>query len=185
MTKAEPASETSCMLQEIGSVQNHMNIRSEPLSLTNTISPALILSTPLRLFTARGLILSYLQIKIFMLFISASLSLESSTSLDAVILKSPVTRTYVEYPNKSRYWLQKHVESKHLSTQLVHVFTELRTETLKRSFVSIYRSTSFSLNFLAFEIKIRHIHNKPQIREKIGRDLFLDTVRTCYWKKCQ
>jgi hypothetical protein len=73
----------------------------------------------------------------FMLFISAPLSLERPTSLDVVILISPITRTYVEYQNKNHYWLKKHVESKHLSTQLVHIFTELRTKTLKRGSVSI------------------------------------------------
>jgi hypothetical protein len=82
-----------------------------------------------------------------MLFISAPLSLERLTSLDVVIPISPITRTYVEYPNKSHYSLKKHVESKHLSTQLVHVFTELRTKTLKRGPVSIHRCTSFLLIF--------------------------------------
>jgi hypothetical protein len=154
--KAKPASKTSCMLQAIGSVQNHMNIISQPLSLTNTISPTLILSTHLCIVTARGLILSYLQNKTFMQFISVPCLLERSTSLVLLFLISTIPK------QKSHYWLQKHVQSKHLSTQLVHVFTELRTETPKRGSVFIYLCICFSLNFVTFENIIkRHSHNKP------------------------
>jgi len=94
MTKAQPASETSCMLQANGSIQNHMNIKSQPLSLTNTMSPTLILSTPLRIVAASGLILSYLQNKILMQFISVPCLLERSTSL-VLLLRYP------QYPNQS------------------------------------------------------------------------------------
>jgi hypothetical protein len=90
MTKAQPASKTSSMLQAIGPIQNHMNIKSQLLSLTNTVSPTLILYTLLRIVTARGLILSYLQNKIFMQFISFPCLLERSTSLVLLLLLSPI-----------------------------------------------------------------------------------------------
>jgi hypothetical protein len=124
MTKAQPASKTSCMLQAIGSVQNHVNIRSQPLSLTNTISHTLILSTPLRIVTVCDLILSNLQNKTFMQFISVPCLIERSAFLVLLLLISPIPK------QKSHYWLQKHVQSKYFSPKLVPVFTELRTEKL-------------------------------------------------------
>jgi hypothetical protein len=97
------------MLQAIGPTQNRMNIKSQPLSLTNTISPTLILYTPLSIVTARDLILSYHQNKIFMQFNTYICPMFARTFNFSCFITSDIPNTR----KKSHYWLQNQVQSKH------------------------------------------------------------------------